>query len=107
MLKNADIMAKIFIIIFLYQCRIKKGRRIKMRLEKVGTFAFDKLASTKNIDANELVRIAEKCFSEGGKSSAKVTKLMGSLDGLAALGKAKITSKLTPNVADKIEKFAE
>ena len=78
-----------------------------MRLEKAGKFAFDELASTKKIDTNELVKMAEKSFSEGGKSSAKAAKLIGSLDGLAAQGKSVINSIPTSDIAAKIQKLVK
>lgn len=107
MLKNTDIMAKYFIIIFYINVELKKERRIKMRLGKVGKFAFDELAGTKKIDTNKLVKMAEKSFSEGGKSSAKAAKLIGSLDGLAAQGKSVINSIPTSDIAVRIQKLVK
>ena len=74
-----------------------------MKIKKIETI-LKSLDSTKRVDV-DATKLSETV--KAAKSLVGKEKLTGSLDGLAAQGKAKITSKLTPNVADKIEKFAE
>ena len=107
MLKNTGIMAKYFIIIFLYQCRIKKRKENKDAIRKSRKICFWWACWYKKIDTNELVKMAEKSFSEGGKSSAKAAKLIGSLDGLAAQGKLVINSIPTSDIAVRIQKLVK